>query len=315
MAGKREIQVKIMKFGAVIVTYNRIDQLKKSIKCYTEQTLKPDRIIVVDNCSSDGTDKFLLKWQSIDEDLIKEVIRLPLNEGGSGGFYAGLESMQKHDDIDWIWVADDDAYPANDSFEKARDFITDHLSEIDDISSVCGVCGTNGVWSYTQRHILKKSIFGEQDFPIPKRRFNEDFFDIDFYSFVGTFLKRNNLIDAGLPRKDFFIYQDDLEHSVRMRKTGRIICCTGIKIEHSDNILPTNETSWRDYYANRNLVVMYKDHFSKWSLFWRMSRRFVVVLLSHSLSKVRIFKTAVKDGLNGRMGVHEIYKPGWKVNE
>lgn len=302
-----------MKFGAVIVTYNRIDHLKRSIKNYTHQTLLPDRILVVNNASTDGTFEFLEGWKHKNEGVIKQVIHLPENSGGSGGFYTGLKQMQEYEDIDWIWVADDDAYPALDAFEKAKQFIEGMGSEIDDVAAVCGGVGADGRYSDIQRFYLNKSIFGVQEMPIPHKWFKKKIFDIGMYSFVGTFMKRENLIKAGLPRKDFFIYQDDLEHAVRMRKTGRIICNTAIHITHRDNSAPANEVSWRDYYASRNITAMYKDHFDKWSLFCRLCRRVIFASLTLNFKKTKVVLIGIKDGLKGNMGIHPVYKPGWKA--
>lgn len=299
-----------MDLGVVIVTYNRIGYLKKSLDLYIKQTYKPRRIIVVDNCSTDGTIDFLKKWENKEEDIIKKVIYLESNQGGSGGFYAGLKDAIEYDDIDWIWVADDDAFPELDAFEKANDFIYNHPELIEKSSAICGVCSFDNHISPIQRSFLKKTIFGIQEFPIKEKYYNgKDYFEINLYSFVGTIMKKDNLIKAGLPRKDFFIYQDDLEHAVRMGKTGKIYCVTSIKIEHKDNVAPKNVTSWRDYYASRNLTVIYKEHFGKWSLFWRIVRRKSFAFLTFNISKLKVVNIAIKDGLNNNMGIHPIFKP------
>lgn len=303
-----------MNIGAVIVTYNRIDKLKKSLNLYVNQSYLPKRIVVVDNHSDDGTNEFLKEWLDDTIDGIeKEVISLPENLGGSGGFYSGLDRMLKYEEIEWIWVADDDAFPELDAFENVEKFINDHNSEIDDIAAVCGVCGFDDHYSNIQRFYYKKTILGVQDIPVPMEWYEKGTFDIDMYSFVGAILKRENLLKAGLPRKDFFIYQDDLEHATRMKKTGRIVCTTTIKITHKDNNPSSNDATWRDYYASRNIVALYKEHFSKWSLFWRIVRRKVFVLLTFKTAKIKIVNVAIRDGLKGNMGIHPVYKPGWKA--
>ena len=303
-----------MNFGAVIVTYNRINHLRNTLKLYTQQSLCPVRIVVVDNHSNDGSIDYLKDWeQELVSGISKEVIYLPENMGGSGGFYEGLKRIQEYEDIDWIWVADDDAYPALDVFENAEKFINEHKSEIDNIAAVCGVCGFDGNYSNIQRFRYKKTILGIHDMPVPAEWYKKGTFDIDMYSFVGAIMKRENLLKAGLPRKDFFIYQDDLEHATRMRKTGRIVCTTTIQITHKDNNPSTNDATWRDYYASRNIVALYKDHFSKWSLFWRIVRRKVFAFLSFKPAKIKIVNVAIRDGLKGNMGIHPVYKPGWKA--
>ena len=44
---------------AVIVTYNRKELLSQNIEMLLKQTMTVDSIIIVDNCSSDGTYEYL----------------------------------------------------------------------------------------------------------------------------------------------------------------------------------------------------------------------------------------------------------------
>ncbi len=53
----------ISDIGAVIVTFNRLEKLKKALASYEKQTLLPEYIIVVDNASNDGTKEYLEEWK------------------------------------------------------------------------------------------------------------------------------------------------------------------------------------------------------------------------------------------------------------
>ncbi len=300
--------------GVVIVTYNRIEELKQTLPLYEIQSFLPKRIVVVDNCSNDGTSEYLKEWASnLTSGVLKHMITLPENQGGSGGFYAGLSYMQSMEDVDWIWVADDDAYPELDAFEYADKFIVEHKEEINGISAVCGMCEYEGHIASVQRARFQKTIFGKHEMPVKAKVFEKnEVFDVDLYSFVGTILNREKLLKAGLPRKDFFIYQDDYEHAVRMGKLGRIVCYTKIKINHKDNYLMNNQVSWRDYYATRNIVIMYKEHFEKRDLRIRILRRLLVAYVSFNPKKIKVIKEAIKDGKEGKSGLHPVYVPGWK---
>ena len=59
--------------AAVIVTYNRLDKLTKVIDALKAQTLPPDRILVIDNASTDGTGAYL---EGIADERLRHV-RLP----------------------------------------------------------------------------------------------------------------------------------------------------------------------------------------------------------------------------------------------
>ena len=98
-----------MKITAVVVTYNRLELLKKSIECLhaaLEQVQSENiecHICVINNGSTDGTHE----WLDGQTDL--KVIHQD-NVGGSGGFYTGIKKAYE-EGADWIWCMDDDVFP------------------------------------------------------------------------------------------------------------------------------------------------------------------------------------------------------------
>ena len=107
----------------VLVTFNRLEKLKIALSCYEKQTYKIERLIIVDNCSSDGTIDFLKEWIDIKADFDKDVVYLSENTGGAGGFGAGMDYVLDLVNLmrlktDWILVSDDDAFPNDDAIEK-----------------------------------------------------------------------------------------------------------------------------------------------------------------------------------------------------
>ena len=83
-----------MNICVVIVTYNRLQKLQKALQSYETQTVLPYSIIVVNNCSTDGTSDFLNQWCAKDSHISrKTVINLKTNTGGAGGFHAGIECI------------------------------------------------------------------------------------------------------------------------------------------------------------------------------------------------------------------------------
>ncbi|OQY10720.1 MAG: hypothetical protein B6I29_00735 [Marinitoga sp. 4572_148] len=102
--------------AALIVTYNRKDLLKETIEAILNQTLKPNRLFVVNNASTDGTDDVLNKYKEKYGDDI-EIINLKENLGGAGGFNYGIHYIYDTFEYDWIWLMDDDAVPAKNALE------------------------------------------------------------------------------------------------------------------------------------------------------------------------------------------------------
>ena len=64
-----------MNISAIIVTYNRIDKLKRTLALLEAQTRLPDFICVVDNNSTDETATFLQDWKKTGN-VKKDIIRL-----------------------------------------------------------------------------------------------------------------------------------------------------------------------------------------------------------------------------------------------
>ena len=73
--------------SAIIVTYNRINELIRCIDAVLEQSIISDKIVIVNNASTDDTEKIINEKYS--DSVI--LINLPSNTGGSGGFYTGLQ--------------------------------------------------------------------------------------------------------------------------------------------------------------------------------------------------------------------------------
>ena len=74
-----------MKYTALIVTFNRLGKLKKTV----EETLKLEftNIVIVNNGSTDGTQA----WLSSIVDTRVIVLTLTENTGGAGGFKTGSQ--------------------------------------------------------------------------------------------------------------------------------------------------------------------------------------------------------------------------------
>ena len=63
-----------IKIAAVVVTYNRLEKLKKALNSYDEQKHNVDYMIIVDNASTDATADWLDKWKMENHRFAVEVI-------------------------------------------------------------------------------------------------------------------------------------------------------------------------------------------------------------------------------------------------
>lgn len=237
---------------AVVVTYNRKALLKECLSSLLSQTIPPDRIIVVDNASTDGTREFLtsLNHPSIEPLLLEE------NKGGAGGFYAGIERALSLK-YDWIWVMDDDAEPEKDALEKLLHCLSPKAVALASLKV------ENDSPFHHHRGFFDFSIFRKGLIrPLSPENLKGRCVSIDHSSFVGLLLRAETLREIGLPRRDFFIKFDDLEYCLRLREKGKIILSTESKIIHKA-ALKKKKTTWsfiaNHYYARRNLLIILNE--------------------------------------------------------
>lgn len=304
-----------MSVCAVIVTFNRINDLKKCLEKYSKQTKKIDGIIVVNNCSNDGTKEYLEKWVNIHEEFNKNVLNLPANIGGSGGFYEGLKFALKFN-YDWLWLHDDDAFLYDDTIEN----LYSSLQTVDsqDASAICGMVMDGEKIAFDHRRTIKKSFFKTIDKNISEKEYTSEKFELNAFSYVGVAINVEKLLKVGLTNKDFFIFLDDTEHSYRLSKVGKIICFPKVKILHENKYQNNNshKATWKLYYSIRNNIYFHKYCLNNGTLYWTLyfySMAIFKLIFRKDKIGYKLVKTAIKDGLNKNMGKNKIYAPGWKA--
>lgn len=313
-----------MYLDLVIVTYNRLEKLKKALLCYEKQTQGFRNLIVVDNCSTDGTKEYLDEWKHHETTFRKIVIHSSENVGGAGGFYLG---QKKAMDIgaDWVFVADDDAYATPTMIADFIQFIENH-----DTSGIAAVCTTvkkvdGGIaYVHRDRFMITK---GEnwlckrfERYRTTDDDYQKEYFDIDLLSYVGSFISGKALREVGLVNPRYFIYEDDTEHSIRLRKYGKIIVVPKMQIVHEGDSSGSNSNGvyWRSYYDLRNKTHMLLKHYPRTAIYtiYTELRRIIGRKIHHDrpVNDYDLLSAdAVMDALFGRLGKHSIYRPGTKA--
>ncbi len=202
------------KVCAVIVTYNRKALLRECLQAVLSQTRPPDHVLVVDNASTDGTGEMLRE-----EFPEVEVLRLPENQGGAGGFHEGMKRAYE-EGFEWIWVMDDDAFPEASALAQLMRYSSEAVVLVPILKNSVG--SLYGVGHWKGRYI---GAYMERKEKGP--------FKTELFSFVGPLFHRSVFQEVGLPRKDFFLQFDDVEYSLRIRqKKLSVLCIPAAIIEH-----------------------------------------------------------------------------------
>ena len=252
-----------MTLAAVVVTYNRLDQLKTTLTRLLDEAV--DHIIVVNNASSDDTGA----WLDTQDDPRLHPLHLAENTGGAGGFEAGLRLAHSTYDPDWTVLMDDDARPEAGAMAR----FTAETATLDaDIGCVAAAVfypnGTlcemnrpsqNPFWSgrLFRDTLLKGNRAG---FHLADSAFTPDAprHPIDIASFVGYFINRHALAKAGYPEGGLFIYGDDVLYSLRLRRAGiGMVLMPSVRFEHDCGTMGQGfiyRPLWKIFYHCRNGV-------------------------------------------------------------
>ncbi len=230
---------------AVVVTYNRQLLLAQCIDALRRQTHKIDKILVINNGSTDNTETWLRNQDDI-EFITQE------NAGGAGGFYTGIKTAYETA-FTWMWLMDDDGLPKEDALEKLLEGNPEPL-----MLRNCAVINKEDKKSFVWKTKNYKTI-GEVDKKI--------IMDVS-HPFNGTLLHRKIVERVGLPQRGLFIWGDETEYRFRIINKNKIPYCTIADSIHyhpaSVNSYKTDwdlTTNWKMYYYLRNRLAILRSRF------------------------------------------------------
>lgn len=312
---------KEFKYANVIVTFNRSKLLIETIQSILNQTVATQKIVIINNASTDDTLEQLKNNFDLNDDRLI-VASLEENKGGSYGFYEGLKIASELD-VNWISVSDDDAIFDEYYFEE----ISKGSLLYKDVELFAG-----SVWLENdkiqvnhRRRLVNKMTMKQKEIPVSEYKSN---FKLDTCTFVGAVFNKTLIKKIGLPEKDFFIWFDDTEYTLRARKYTEIINIVDAKILHKtgpqalDNSYAPN---WREYYGIRNeIITNFKHTSSKSVLFvficYQVLKKTISIIVHKNNKGYTIFELLVRwrgtfDGLRRIVGKSEIYFPGMKYKK
>lgn len=198
----------------VVVTYNRKNDLETTLTAFHQQADSFDLLLVVDNCSTDGTDQLLQTFKSTYGAKL-HIETMPENSGGAGGFSAGLAKARELG-ADWIWLSDDDAIPASGCLEVLRKQIAQTRDPC-----VYGATaieqGDSGEQLCWPVRVKKGDRFSG---PLYARPQLQDIETAEMLPFLGFVIHQALVAQVGLPNAHYFISGDDLEYSLRLHRAG-----------------------------------------------------------------------------------------------
>lgn len=260
-----------MNIVAVVVTYNRLELLKRNIQCLRANRPLLTSILVVNNGSTDGT----ADWLRAQPDLT--VITQP-NVGGSGGFYTGIREARQAG-ADYIWCMDDDVFPRAHCLERLMDEAgREGVGILAPRRLLAGRIFTHDFRAYNLTNPFASMYVGklsrmEVDAPI----------EIKGTAFEGPLISRKVVDAIGLPNRDLFIFCDDTDYCLRAVQAGFKLLYVPAALMDKEKFFSDDSWSernrkkkWKRFYQVRNAAYLNHHYGRNWAV--RHLRSFIGVL-------------------------------------
>ena len=250
-----------MRTAAIVPTLNRVADLIACLDALDRQTLRPDRVLVVDNGSTDGTAEHVRERNGVDPLWLRRPV------GAPAAFAAGMREAFASG-ADRVWLMDDDAVPADDALER----LLERVAQPDAGQPVGGAApmlhvGTGeryAGWRYGRN--ADDGRGQSANAPGPSGRPPHD--EVDWAPFAGLLLCREACQAVGEVRGDFVLWHADVDYCLRMRLAGyRLLAAPGAAVHHPPMALTSRRVlgrtfsvgdypAWREYYDTRNRALL-----------------------------------------------------------
>ena len=291
---------------AVVVTHNRRSLLSRCLDHLLSQTREPDKILVVNNASNDGTVEML---QNRSISFITQE-----NSGSAGGWYSGIKYALDHD-FDAIWLMDDDGFPDDDALSLLDAALLPNVvcaSSVvvrEDLSAefvfplpVLDVSGLPIIWGRKRKIVTieeLRAVAPEGTYPFA-------------HFFNGALVSVNAIRKVGNVDRSFFMSGDELDYLYRLRKVGNVVSVLDAIHYHPDQSQRPYTTAKVYYFIKNSLILNTRYLNAVWIrhaltiavvVVRTASRNSIRAALSLLVGKnAPIFYLAIIRGLRGKLG-------------
>lgn len=295
--------------NAVVVTYNRRKLLEDCVAAISSQTYPISKTYIVNNKSTDGTKEYL---ETLDKERFS-IFNAEQNLGGAWGFEQGVRLNEQDGGYDLLLLIDDDAI-------LDKDCILNIVQEAErhcDVEAFSTTVIEHGEINIGHRKLIS-SGFKARFAPVPAEEYEKESFCLDLASFCGLVVRRSIIKKIGLPRGDFFIWYDDTEYSLRIRRHSAIINSNRALLYHRTKapVQDAGTSAWKMFYGERNFTVVRKEYFPAIGNLLVIGRK-IATALKLTLTGKRAGKyrlgplllNAYWDGITGKLGKNNKYLP------
>jgi GT2 family glycosyltransferase len=256
---------------AIIVNWNGGEYLPRALRALEAQRRRPDRIIVVDNASTDGSRQAIAAFADV------ELIEMSRNVGFAGANNVAAAAAL---DCDWIVFLNPDAFPDPEWLQRLTEAAAVHpefamfASELrlaadpewlDGAGDTYHVSGLPWRIAHGQRREVGGGATREVFSPCA----------------AAALIRRDAFDDVGGFDASYFCYVEDVDLAFRMRLRGqRCLYVPGAIAHHVGSGLAGRHSTFSVYHGHRNLVWTWFKNMPGWWLAWYLPQHLLLTLAS-----------------------------------
>jgi GT2 family glycosyltransferase len=265
--------------AVVIVNANAGTLLRRTLAALERQTVRPQRVIVVDNLSSDGS------TENLEERFPRvELLRPSENLGFAGGNNLGVRAAEG---CDWVALLNPDAFAEPDWLEALLRAASENPeyaffgSRLFSVSNVGCLDGTGDVY-----HVSGLAWRRDHGRPIGNGNAQPD--EIFSPCAAAAFYRREAFLDIGGFDESYFCFYEDSDLSFRLRLKGyRCLYVPDAVVHHVGAATTGRESDFAIYHSFRNEIWTWVKNMPG-ALLWRyLPQHLLVNLLATALFVAR----------------------------
>ncbi len=292
------------KITAVIVNWNKKDDVIKLLESLLLLNFKDLTVVVVDNASTDGSGDALRHYGSK-----MHLVENSENLGGTGGFNSGIRYALDHTQQDLIWLLDNDATVAPDSLDylvaamEQDPLIALAGSRIVNSNNLDAVVETGAFISWRNGNVTALNRNARNS------ALGDDVIDVDYVAACSALVRVNALSSAGLMDERYFLLWDDMDWGACFKRRGyRVVCAMG-SVAYHPAFTEKRSVVVDNYYGIRNPLLAVSKYTcgitrlqGLLSILSRAGVLSALFYLSGATSVARLCRTAVADFLTDTWG-------------
>lgn len=293
------------KVAIILINLNQEIHTQECIESLRKVTYKPIDIILIDNCSVDGSgDRLRIDFPDVIFHQTKE------NLGFAGGNNAGIKIALEHN-ADYIMLLNNDTIVDPDFIQPLIEYAQKNPDCGSQSCKIYFYSKPNTFWYAGGIFNVHKALGKHRGMFETDQRQYDDIMDIDFATGCMMFTTREVIEKIGLLDEDFFIYFEDADWCLRARSHGmRCIYNPKSKIWHKVSVTNRIDSPFYLYLTMRNKIFILRKHSqpSKWMvripyfLYFYGRQIFRMAVKWHSMRGTRAIIWGIIDGFRNYSG-------------